>query len=306
LWLWGLNDFGKLGDNTVTNKSSPVQTISSGTNWKQVSAGENYVTSIKTDGTLWLWGQNNRGQLGDNSIINRSSPVQTVSGGATWKQVSAGYSHTAAIKTDGTLWIWGGNLSGQLGDNTRTLKSSPVQTISGGTNWKQVSAGNDYTAAIKTDGTLWLWGNADSGQLGDNTVADKSSPVQTISGGTNWKQVVCGDSHTAAIKTDGTLWLWGANLSGQLGDITVTNKSSPVQTISGGTNWKQVVCKLNHTASIKTDNTLWVWGNGSNGRLGDNSITSKSSPIQTSAGGTDWKQVSVGQNYTVAIREDYW
>jgi alpha-tubulin suppressor-like RCC1 family protein len=210
---------------------------------------------------LWLWGYNNFGQLGDNTIAGKSSPVQTISAGTNWKLVGGGFYHTAAIKTDGTLWTWGRNSFGQLGDNTAVNNSSPVQTIAGGTNWKQVSGGGFHTAAIKTDGTLWLWGRNDNGQLGDNTIAGKSSPVQTIAGGTNWKLVGGGWYHTAAIKTDGTLWTWGRNTYGQLGDNTVANKSSPVQTIAGGTNWKQVSCGANHTtAAIKTDGTLWTWG----------------------------------------------
>ena len=200
-------------------------------------------------GSLWTWGQNNTGQLGDNTIVNKSSPVQTVAGGTNWKQVAYGTNHTAAIKTDGTLWTWGYNNYGQLGDSTIVNKSSPVQTIAGGTNWKQVAGGSVHTAAIKTDGTLWTWGNNGQGQLGDNTGANKSSPVQTIAGGTNWKQVSVGKDNNAAIKTDGTLWTWGSNLNGQLGDNTVANKSSPVQTVAGGTNWKQVACGY-YTAAI--------------------------------------------------------
>jgi alpha-tubulin suppressor-like RCC1 family protein len=299
LWTWGRNNNGQLGDNSITNKSSPVQTIAGGTNWKQVAAGQYHTAAIKTDGTLWTWGYNGNGQLGDNTITHKSSPVQTIAGGTNWKQVACGY-HTAAIKTDGTLWTWGNNSYGQLGDNSFTYKSSPVQTIAGGTNWKQVAAGQYHTAAIKTDGTLWTWGYNGNGQLGDNTITHKSSPVQTIAGGTNWKQVACG-YHTAAIKTDGTLWTWGNNSYGQLGDNSITNKSSPVQTICGGTNWKQVACGSSHTVAIKTDGTLWTWGRNNNGQLGDNSITNKSSPVQTIAGGTNWKQVSAsGYYYTAA------
>ena len=189
MWTWGNNYSGQLGDGTTINKSSPVQTIAGGTNWNQVSAGYDYVTAIKTDGTLWAWGDNSSGPLGDNTTIPKSSPVQTIAGGTNWKQVSAGFNNTASIKTDGTLWMWGLNSSGQLGDNTIVRKSSPVQTIAGGTNWKQVSAGFNSAAAIKTDGTLWMWGGNSKGQLGDGTRISKSSPVQTIAGGTNWKQV---------------------------------------------------------------------------------------------------------------------
>ena len=306
LWLWGYNNYGQLGNNTAVNKSSPVQTIAGGTNWKQVGCGQYHTAAIKTDGTLWLWGRNSYGQLGDNTIAAKSSPVQTIAGGTNWKLVGCGQYHIAAIKTDGTLWLWGQNSFGQLGDNTVANKSSPVQTIAAGTNWKQVSSGRHHTAAIKTDGTLWLWGRNSYGQLGDNTIAAKSSPVQTIAGGTNWKLVGCGQYHIAAIKTDGTLWLWGQNSFGRLGDNTVVNKSSPVQTISAGTNWKQVSSGAYHTAAIKTDGTLWTWGYNNFGTLGDNTVANRSSPVQTIAGGTNWKLVSGGSYHTAAIREDFY
>ena len=301
LWGWGYNIRGILGDNTTTAKSSPIQTIAAGTNWKSVATGTYLTAAIKTDGTLWLWGENDYGQLGTNDITHRSSPIQTVSGGTNWKQVSCGSGHTAAIKTDGTLWTWGNNvLYGQLGDNTTTSRSSPVQTVSGGTNWKQVSCGANHTAAIKTDGTLWLWGQGFNGQLGTSNNTNYSSPVQTVSGGTNWKQVSCGGSNTSAIKTDGTLWSWGLNANGQLGDNSSFPKSSPVQTISGGTNWKQVSISGPSTFAIKTDGTLWCWGQNNNGELADNTITHRSSPVQTISGGTNWKQVSC----SVAIKTD--
>jgi len=305
LWLWGRNNIGQLGDNTIIDKSSPVQTVSGGTNWKQVAAGGTaHTAAIKTDGTLWTWGLGTAGILGDNTTISKSSPVQTVSGGTNWKQVATGTSIIAAIKTDGTLWAWGTNTDGQLGDNTTTSKSSPVQTVAAGTNWKQVIAGTTGIFAIKTDGTLWLWGTNTSGPLGDNTTISKSSPVQTVSGGTNWKQVAAGSSLIAAIKTDGTLWTWGLNQYGQLGDNTIINRSSPVQTVSGGTNWKQVATGLAHISAIKTDGTLWLWGANSNGQLGDNTIIDRSSPVQTVSGGTNWKQVAAGSIHTSAVKTD--
>jgi len=316
LWLWGndQNGYGRLGDDTTTNKSSPIQTITGGTNWKQVSCGYGHVACVKTDGTLWLWGGNSyAGQLGDNTIVDRSSPVQTITGGTNWKQVACGYYHTAGVKTDGTLWLWGRNAYGQLGIGNTGTKSSPVQTITGGANWTQVSASNSFlgfSAGVKSDGTLWLWGRNGYGQLGDNTITNRSSPVQTITGGTNWKQVSCGYSRTAAIKTDGTLWTWGRNTAGALGDNTITDRSSPVQTITRGTNWKQVSCGY-HTAAIKGDGTLWTWGRNSAGALGDNTITDRSSPVQTITGGTNWKQVSCGSTinsfgdtHTAAIKTD--
>jgi alpha-tubulin suppressor-like RCC1 family protein len=302
LWTWGRNAHGGLGDNTIVHRSSPVQTVAGGTNWKSVGCGGYHAAAIKTDGTLWTWGYNTYGQLGDNTQVHRSSPVQTIAGGTNWKSVSGGFYHTAAIKTDGTLWTWGHNGDGRLGDNTSAFKFSPVQTIAAGTNWKLVAAGYDRTAAIKTDGTLWLWGRNLYGGLGDNSITHRSSPVQTVAGGTNWKLVAGGQFHTAAIKTDGTLWLWGANNYGQLGDNSTTHRSSPVQTVSGGTNWKSVSAGgANHTAAIKTDGTLWLWGRNSYGGLGDNSITHRSSPVQTIAAGTNWKLVACGLYHTTAV-----
>jgi len=301
LWMWGYNYYGQLGDNTTIDKSSPVQTISGGTNWKQVSAGSGHTAGIKTDGTLWSWGYNYFGILGNNTNANRySSPIQTIAGGNNWKQLSAGSYHTACIKTDGTLWIWGYNVNGQLGDNSTANKSSPAQTVSGGNNWQQISASDTHTTGIKTDGTLWLWGANQFGQLGDNTIIKKSSPVQTIAGGTNWKQVSAGYS-SAAIKTDGTLWVWGRNNYATLGTNNLTYYSSPVQTVAGGTNWKQVSSTAPRMGAIKTDGTLWMWGYNASGRLGTNSTTNYSSPVQTVAGGTNWKQVSCGYHQTAAI-----
>jgi len=312
LWTWGSRidinfQYGVLGDNATVSRSSPVQTVAGGTNWKQVSCGYSNTAAIKNDGTLWVWGSNRYGTLGDNTTTNlfkgRSSPVQTIAGGINWKQVACGTSYVAAIKTDGTLWTWGSNIYGNLGDNTVVDKSSPVQTVAGGTNWKQVSCGNSTTAAIKNDGTLWCWGWNVDGELGINISGygtNRSSPVQTVAFGTNWKQVSAG-YHIAAIKTDGTLWVWGSNTNGQLGDNTRTARSSPVQTIAFGTNWKSVAFGLYHIAAIKTDGTLWTWGYNYFGQLGDGTIASKSSPVQTVAGGTNWKSVAVSYGYTAAV-----
>jgi alpha-tubulin suppressor-like RCC1 family protein len=308
LWLWGRGIYGVLGTNSTVDQSSPVQTVSRGTNWKQVSVNRCFSAAIKTDGTLWLWGVNcyftSLGQLGNNSTINQSSPVQTVSTGNNWKQVSLGASHSAAIKTDGTLWLWGGGGSGRLGNLATTNRSSPVQTVTTGTNWKQVSLGGEHSAAIKTDGTLWLWGYGCQGQLGNNSTVNQSSPVQTISTGTNWKQVSLNYRHSAAIKTDGTLWLWGCGGDGKLGNDSTINQSSPVQTVSTGTNWKQVSSGSSHSAAVKTDGTLWLWGDGGSGLLGNNSTINQSSPVQTVSTGTNWKQVSLGLCHSSAIKTD--
>jgi len=308
LWSWGNGGSGAMGDNTVVSKTSPVQTVTGGLNWKQASCGSSYTLAIKTDGTLWGWGANFLGGLGDGTTNSKSSPIQTIAGGNTWDKVSAGGIHAASIKTDGTLWLWGSGASGQLGVTAGNY-SSPIQTVIGGNNWVQVSCGYKVTAAIKSDGTLWAWGLNSSGELGDNTVVNRSSPVQTITGGSTWSSVSVGladgagtASTVAAIKTDGTLWLWGMGTSGQLGDNTIVSRSSPVQTIAGGSTWSSVSVGANYCAAIKNDGTLWSWGGNGNGRLGDNTLISRSSPVQTVAGGSTWKALSCGGGQTAAIK----
>ena len=258
------------------------------------------------EGNLWTWGFGNYGRLGNAVVTDTSTPVTTFAGGTNWKQISGGTFLTTAIKTDGTLWVWGSAGNGRLGNAVTTGNiSTPVTTFAGGNNWKEVSSGNQHTSAIKTDGTLWIWGAGSSGRLGNAvTTGNISTPVTTFAGGTNWKQVSSGSgSHTAAIKTDGTLWTWGLGSSGQIGDNTsLINRLTPVTTFAGGTNWKQVTGGLSHTSAIKTDGTLWIWGAGGNGRLG-NAVTigNISTPVTTFAGGTNWKQVSGGSAHTAAV-----
>ena len=309
LWMWGYNNFGQLGDNSIVNRSLPVQTITGGTDWSRVVTSYTSSAAIKSDGTLWCWGKGTEGQLGDNTAITKSSPIQTVAGGTTWSSVAIGYNFCGGVKTDGTLWMWGNNASGQLGDNTIVSKSSPVQTIAGGSIWSSVSCGYGHAAAIKTDGTLWTWGNQGywagaRGGLGDNTLTNRSSPVQTVAGGTNWSKVSAGYGATSAIKRDGTLWVWGNNLAGMLGTNDTIHRSSPVQTVAGGTNWMLVSITSNNAVALKTDNSLWVWGSNNVGQLGDNTTVNKSSPVQTGLNSVDWLDAWAGAAMIRALKSD--
>ena len=299
LWVWGGNG-GTLGTNDTTNRNTPVTTFAGGNDWKQVSENGN-MAAIKTDGTLWVWGTNSNAQLGTNDNITRSTPVTTFAGGNDWKQVFVSTTAVAAVKTDGTLWVWGRNDGFRLGiyDGPSRV-STPVTTFAGGTNWKQVSISDTDAvrggAAIKTDGTLWTWGTG-FGSLGNNTTlfAVSSTPVTTFAGGTDWKQVAL----TKAIKTDGTLWTWGS----RSGDNTNNSPLSPVTTFAGGTNWKQVAFNGGeYVAAIKTDGTLWVWGSGGEGKLGTNDTTNRSTPVTTFAGGSNWNQVNMHTANMVAIK----
>jgi alpha-tubulin suppressor-like RCC1 family protein len=242
-----------LGDNTTTQRSTPVTTFAGGNNWKSVACGDIHVLAIKTDGSLWVWGRGADGQLGTNNTADRSTPVTTFIGGNDWKSIAGGVQHSAAVKTDGTLWTWGTNSEGQLGINNADQKNTPVTTFTGGTNWKSVACGRSHTIALKTDGTLWTWGVGEDGRLGNFATTNRSTPVTTFAGGNNWKSVGGGgDNHTAAIKTDGSLWAWGQNSFGILGTNDSTTRSTPVTTFAGGNNWKSVSCGNIHTAAIKS------------------------------------------------------
>ena len=244
--------------------------------------------ATRTDGTLWAWGQNGQGSLGQNSLVLYSSPVQIP--GTNWTQSMKGLAigeqqTTMAVKTDGTLWGWGAQQYGELGQNQQTVKySSPVQVP--GTTWSKVSAIATAFIATKTDGTMWSWGRNNNGRLGHGGTGTVSSPVQVP--GTTWS-TVSGSRGTmaGAIKTDGTLWVWGANNNGELGQNNRTYYSSPKQI--PGTTWTgNIVVTSQSTACAKTDGTLWAWGNDENGELGQNSTSpgKKSSPVQIP--GTNW------------------
>jgi alpha-tubulin suppressor-like RCC1 family protein len=246
LWSWGVNNNGQLGLGNLTYYSSPKQ-IGALTNWLTISAGYQYALAIKTDGSLWAWGNGGYGRLGLGDVLNRSSPTQ-VGALTDWLRVANGYANSLAIKTDGTLWVWGGGFSGGLGLGNTTNYSSPKQ-VGSLTTWSKLSGASYGGTAIKTDGTMWAWGNGGYGQLGDGSVVNKSSPIQ-VGALTTWLSVSAGYSnHKAAIKTDGTLWMWGRNNAGQLGDSTTVDKSSPIQ-IGALTSWA--------SASIGADSTVAI------------------------------------------------
>jgi alpha-tubulin suppressor-like RCC1 family protein len=312
LWSWGDNAYGRLGHNqaeaTVDSLSSPVQIP--GTNWKSGwqhgNPNATYNTgAVKTDGTLWMWGLNEQGQLGQNDTVKVSSPTQIP--GTTWSLVSSATYTSGAIKTDGTLWMWGRNTFGQIGDNTQgsgsaTAKSSPVQIP--GTTWRSINIGHYTTTATKTDNTLWIWGRGESGVTGQNqpTNTNYSSPVQIP--GTTWKSSIqISDTNSAAIKTDGTLWTWGGNDSGVLGINNNTKYSSPVQV--PGTTWAAISGGMQWVLATKTDGTLWGWGEGGNGELAQNNELKYSSPVQVpGTWGTNELHIFAGRGSAHAIKAD--
>ena len=299
-FTWGNNQNGALGQNNLTQRSSPTQVP--GTTWSSISRNNGqdcyHMIASKTDGTLWAWGNGTNGQLAQNNLTKYSSPVQIP--GTDWgagAEISTGGPNLATvIKTNGEMWAWGTNSDGILGQNNQTKYSSPVQVP--GTTWRYVNQYNS-TIATKTDGTLWMWGTNDDGELGQNNRTAYSSPKQIP--GSTWDTVTNAFGVSLATKTDGTLWGWGNNVYGSLGlNEQGTRYSSPVQV--PGTTWSVVRSSTYSTAALKTDGTLWAWGHGDWGALGQNSRTWYSSPVQIP--GTTWQYLSGGKGLFAAIKTD--
>ncbi len=305
LWSWGYNDFGKGGHNDQVNRSSPTQ-IGASTDYAgpsqhfDVSDEENYSHFVKSDGTLWVMGENNNaGGMGlNNRLEERSSPTQ-VGTNTNWKNVSDGDFFTLATKTDGTLWSWGQNTYGQCGYNTGgepTQKSSPTQ-VGTDTTWDHVSAGGVRGVAIKYDGTLWSWGGGGNGRGGWNNTTNKSSPTQ-LPGGSDWTSAVAGSNTSFGIN-DGTLYGWGENFWGLLGQNQNSGpaaKSTP-KAIPGSWSTAKgshpIFVGQDSAGAIKADGTLWMCGANDHGQLGQSNKTNQSSPVQVGTD-TDWKSLSNG------------
>jgi alpha-tubulin suppressor-like RCC1 family protein len=264
LWGWGQNDTGQLGDGTTLTRTSPVR-VGTATDWLALAAGASHSLARKADGSLWAWGSNGSGQLGDGTTLTRTSPVRVGTAGD-WLALAAGASHSLARKTDGSLWAWGYNGYGQLGDGTFANRTTPVQ-VGTATDWAAVAAGGSHSLALKADGSLWAWGSNGSGQLGDGSVVYyRSSPVR-VGTATDWLAVAAGASHSLALKADGSLWAWGNNGFGQLGDGTGANRSSPVR-VGTDADWAAVAAGAYHSLALKADGSLWAWGWNYYGQLG--------------------------------------
>ena len=303
LYSWGYNSYGQLGDGTTGNNSSansknyPLR-IAPGDDWTQISCGIETSFAIRSDGKLFTWGNNNRGQLGISpSTFSRTLPAQL--GTDSWISVKACGESVKAIRSDNKLFAWGLNNQGQLGDGTYLNKSTPTQI--GTDNWTAIADGADgpeHSVAIRSDGKLFAWGRNFYGQLGDGTNTDNITLTQI--GTNNWTAASTGTFFTLAIRSDGKLFAWGSNSMGQLGDGTNTNRNIPTQI--GTANWTAISCGQSHSLAIRSDGKLFAWGLNSQGQLGDGTNTNKNTPTQI---GTDnWTAVAGGRYHSLAVRSD--
>lgn len=279
-WAWGINSGAQLGDGTTTQRNLPVQ-ISGLTNVKAVDAGDFYGAALKHDGTVWLWG-GCISLISDNFGVSLT-PIQ-LNGIANVSAISAGPGHVLMLKSDKTVWALGGNSRGQLGDGSTTARHTPVQ-VPGLSNVAGIATGEELSVALKEDGTVWAWGNNRNGQLGPNggpmDFDPNPNPVQ-VTGLPTITNIAAGENFILAIANDGTVWSWGSNSNFQLGQGTSISENPVPKQIPNFGNVVAISGGRDHSAALKSDGSVWCWGANSQGELGDGSTTIRLAPKQVS------------------------
>lgn len=299
MWCWGFGTEGQLGNGTTTSSSTPVQ-AGSATNWARVATGDRSACAIRSDGTLWCWGNNTFGQNAQGTFGGGVSSPTQVGTDTDWARIGAGNIHYCAIKTDGTMWCWGGNGVGQLGIGTSSGQvAAPLQSGSD-SDWAEIGAGTLHNCAIKTTGTLWCWGENGSGQVGDGSTTERQSPTQ-VGSATDWKAVSGGSFSSCGTRGSAqTAWCWGYNGAGAVGDGTTDARITPTQVLGGG-GWGSISTGNDFSCGVK-NRELFCWGSNFHGQLGDGSNTDRHSPTQVGAA-ADWVLVYAGFNMTTALRD---
>ena len=285
LWAWGNNSTGATGLGTIVGSRTTPAQVGTATSWRSISAGANHSLAIRADGTLWSWGTNAFGQTGLGTTAGTQTTPAQVGTATNWKSISAGSTHSLAIKTDGTLWAWGVNYHGRTGLGTATSSQLTPAQVGTATNWAAVSAGSFHSLAIKSDGTLWAWGTNEWGATGLGTDAgEQTTPVQ-VGTATNWTLVSAGALHSLALAADGTLWSWGNNEFGQTGLGTdLGQQLLPIQ-VGSATDWVLAYAATGslHSLGKKTNDELWGWGNNTSSQLGLNDFANRLVPTQIAA-----------------------
>jgi alpha-tubulin suppressor-like RCC1 family protein len=309
LWAWGANAQGELGLGDTVPRPVPVQ-VGSDDDWKDVALGGGWSTgfalALKQDGSLWACGNNLAGQLGTGDGLDRTTFVR-VGTDADWAQVSCGEMYTLACKTDGSLYAWGSPQNGELGLGPLVVFNVTTPTRVGSDLWTAVAAGADFAAAVRDDGSLWTWGDNGRGQLGTGGTASTDVPVR-VGSAVNWASVSCAQGfalglHTAAVKTNGQLYSWGANDEGQLGQGDTTDRLTPDR-VGTATDWSQVACGAWHTIATRDDGTLWAWGGNGWGQAGPSSVGSHLLSPRQIGSSTAWAAVACGWYHDLAVKTD--
>src|SRR5690606_17477954 len=271
------------------------------TNWVAVAGGNSHSVALRSDGSLWVAGDNGYGQLGISG--SQHLTFQRVGSDDDWVAIGVGDYYTLAIKADRSLWAWGRNRFGQLGTGSTAQQNAPVRISGNG--WVQVAGAADHTVAIRADGSLWAWGDDTYGQLGNGSATDNVTSPPRVGTANDWLPVSAGiaGGATVAIKTDGTLWGWGRNISGELGLGPVTGPTSPQQ-LSQANDWIDISTGSGFTIALKADGTLWASGANPRGRLGTNDPDGYNRYEFGQTLGAGWQFVSAGEGHTRAIGPD--
>lgn len=305
---WGQNKSGQLGDGTATvpGKKLPVKVLNL-KNIVAVSAENEQNLALKNDGSVWSWGANWYGQLGDGSK-NHSSVAVKVKNLSNVIDISMANSHGIALKSDGTVWTWGSNFKGQLGNGEKGPdKGQVVPTqVKGLTQVISVAAGNNNSLVLKSDGSVWGWGSNWDGSNKENyfisgITEDLTVPTR-IEGLSNVLAIDYGITHALALKSDGTIWSWGQNYVGALGDGSNKTRSIPAL-VAGIEDVKAVSAGAMYSLALKNDGTVWAWGYNNNGQLGDGTKTTRLTPVQVK-GLSDVIAIVAGNDHSIAIKND--
>jgi alpha-tubulin suppressor-like RCC1 family protein len=319
---WGYNGDGQLGDGTITSRSG-YGDISVGNDVVQVAAGSGHGLALRSDGTVWAWGSNGAGELGDGTTTSKSTPVR-VPGLTGVTQVAACGYFSVALRSDGTVWAWGDNRGGQLGRGTASNHEVTPARVRGLARVTKISAGGSFALALRSDGSVRAWGDNRRGQLGNGTTASSPVPVK-VAGLSGVTGISAGFDASIATRASGiaaitSVWTWGGNDVGQLGDGTLTSRSTPERvtglpvSIAGISAGGGLVGRLGpggtltgggFAAVLGTDGRVWAWGDDSAGQLGNApSSTPVTRPVNTIGAGSGITQLSAGDFHMLALKPD--
>ncbi len=281
-YCWGWNQSGQLGNGTTTSRLTPGAVhMPAGKTFASLAVGGAHACGLTGDGAAYCWGENNSyGQVGDGTLINRSEPVPVQSGIVLFASITAGGAHTCGLTSGGQAYCWGYNLNGQLGDNSTTNRSTPVQVMQPeGVILESLTAGGSHTCGLTAAQVAYCWGFNDFGQLGDGSTTDQSVPV-AVSGGQVFATLSAGGGHTCGKTPDGKAHCWGINVHGELGDGTGNNASNPVQVVlPNGVDSLTPTAGGNHTCGLISPGPAYCWGYNLYGQIGDGTTTDRSTPV---------------------------
>ena len=275
LWCWGYNSLGQVGDGSTTDRWVPVQ-VTEATDWGSIAMGAGFTCAIKTNGTRWCWGYNG-GNYGNGTQQDSYVPIQ-IGDDSDWAALAGGNFHACGIKTNGSLWCWGNNEVGALGDGTRTHRSTPSR-VGTDNDWSRISVSANHSCAIKTNGTLWCWGHDVGGNIGNGELfSTYTRPQQEYGKATDWDSVTVGYSHSCARKLDNTVWCWGQNAFGAVGDGTGSPRTLIPTQVGSDNDWTNPEAGIQQNCAIKTNHSLWCWGQNQDGVIGDGTTQDKLAP----------------------------